>query len=410
MASSEVNMFVARQPILNRTKNTVGYELLFRSGLENSCRCADGDFATMSVVRTSLMDIGLQKLTGGKKAFINCTRELIVRGFIELIPKSLVVCEVLEDVMPDADVRAALTRLRSLGYLIALDDVATENLPELLPYADILKVDFRLCSPEVRASIANQAKTKKVALLAEKVETAEEFQEAVKLGYTYFQGYFIARPEMMTSKRPTQVREVKLALLSEIATPEFDLDRAENLVKRDPSMAYGLLRMVNSAFFALPQPIASLMDALMYLGRQRVRNWIMVMVMTDLGENRPAELMVKALQRAIFCERIAPALNMKERAGELFMTGILSLMDAVMGEPMEQALSVLKLPDDIRLALLERGLPLGPVLRLAEACEIGDWSLVGELSGNLGLTEEKIASEYRDAMIGTDMLLDMKQA
>src|SRR6266853_125853 len=243
--------FIARQPILNLRRDVFAYELLFRSGIQNSCEGISPEQASVSMFDTSFL-IGLQRLTGGQRAFVNCPRDFLLQDYISLFPRELVVVELLETIQPDAEVVDACRRLKGKGYLLALDDfVDTPDWAPLIEIADFIKVDFRLTNFVKRRALAARYASKKIRMLAEKVETPQEFSEATAMGYSLFQGYFFCRPEILQHREIPTFKLAYLDLLRAATASEFDMPALASKIKHEASLTYKLLRYLISAAFDL---------------------------------------------------------------------------------------------------------------------------------------------------------------
>jgi c-di-GMP-related signal transduction protein len=303
--SKQVFRFVARQPILNREQQVFGYELLFRDGIENFFRASDAEAAARSTLDSSLL-MGFDVLCDGQKAFINCTRDLLLKDGIALLPHEHTVVEILENVEPDDLVMAACERLRAAGYTIALDDyVAKDPRASLTPIADFIKVDFERTTPVERAELVKRLGNPKCQMLAEKVETREQFETALKAGFTYFQGYFFRRPEVMRTGEITANQVNYLRMLKAVSHEEVDIRELEALIKSEASVLYRLLRYLNSPMFGMRNEIHSIRHALAILGEPEIRRWIRLVTLVSAGQLETSDLVLSALVRARFCELIA---------------------------------------------------------------------------------------------------------
>jgi len=386
--------YIARQPILNREQNTHGYELLFRSGPENFFRAEDPDLATCTTIDMSLL-FAPAALTRGHLAFINCTRNVLLRDIITLLPRDRVVIEVLEDVLADEQTLAACDRLRRAGYFIALDDyVPTANTMRLLPFADMVKVDFLSTDAARQASIAADMRRRGIRLLAEKVETREQFDHAQMLGYHYFQGYFFCKPQTLSMQDIPCSKLAYLHVLSIANRDHFDVDELEHAILRDPSLCYRLLRYLNSAAFGL-FPVRSIRHALTLLGQREIRKWVSIVVVISVGGDRPSELISSALVRARTCESLAALCG--EVSSSAFMIGILSLMDALLDRPMEMVISQLPLSAEFKDAIVGGSGRLGKLLHLAVCCERGAWEELSRTAREQGFLEEEVFTMHREA-------------
>jgi c-di-GMP-related signal transduction protein len=401
-----MDLFIARQPIFAKQQTVYAYELLFRSGPANVFPEIDPNQATARVIADSLFTLGLYTLTGGKPAFINLTRDLLLGDYATLLPKTETVIEVLETVSPDAKVVEAVRRLKVAGYLIALDDfVQKPGMEPLLALADIIKVDVLATPPAERRALVQRHAPRGVRLLAEKVETPEAFREAAELGYTYFQGYFFAKPAVMQAKGAPEFRLTYLTLLQEVVKPELDLGRVASIIGRDVTLSYKLLRFINSAFFGLRRTIASIPDALALLGDREVRRWASLLGLACLGANKPAELVVEAATRARFCEGLAKPAGLAHYAEELFMLGLFSLLDALLDRPLEVLLQALPIPSMVKATLLGEGSPLTAVYECVLAYVAGNWTHLAAHMEALNVNEAEIPRRYREAVTWAQQVL-----
>ncbi len=394
-----MDVFVARQPIFDRHRHLYAYELLFRSGPTNVFSATDGDRASVKVIADSFLRPGLQRITGGKRAFINFTRDTLVRGYATLLPRDLVVVEILEDVEQDPEVFDACSDLKRRGYTIALDDFVCDDWSNpLVRFADIIKVDFRATDAAARARLPALIASRRIRPLAEKIETRAEFDEAVDLGFTYLQGYFFSKPYILSGRDVPGHRARYLEILREINRPSLDLGQIERIVKREPSLTYRLLTYINSAAFGFRSRITSIRQALALLGEDAVKKWASVVALAGLAKDQPDELVVTSLVRARFCELVAPSVGLEERAQELFLMGLFSLLDAITGRPMPEVLADLPLADDITLALLGNRTRPYDVLSCLTAYERGEWEKFSLYAAKLRLDEAAVARMHLDCV------------
>ena len=394
-----MDLFIARQPIFTAKQAVYAYELLFRSGPANVFPDVDHNHASARVIADSLFNLGLQTLTGGKLAFINMTRDLLLGDYAVLLPRDEIVIEVLETVTPDAKVVEACRRLKATGYMIALDDfVGKAEMAPLIALADIIKVDFLATRKAERLALVKRYAPRGVRLLAEKVETQEAFREAADLGYTYFQGYFFAKPAVMQATAAPEFRLTYLTLLQETVKPDLDFRRIAAVIGRDVTLSYKLLRFINSAFFGLRRSIASIPEALALLGEREVKRWASLLGLACLGANKPAELVVEAALRARFCEGMAPAAGLVHYTEELFLLGLFSLIDAILDRPLENLLQELPIPSMVKATLLGEASPLKDVYDCVLAYVAGDWASLSIQMDRLQLDEEEVPRRYREAV------------
>jgi c-di-GMP-related signal transduction protein len=382
--------FVARQPILDRDQNVFGYEILFRNGVEDFFN-ADPELAARSTLDSSLL-YGINTLCDNRRAFVNCTREVLFKDLITLLPPSQTVAEILETVEPEDRVIAACKRLKAAGYLIALDDFAPNDprIP-LVEYADIIKVDIRATRPEERAAMMRRFASPKCKMLAEKLETPHEFSQARDLGFVYFQGYFFCRPELVVGREVPASRLHYLRLLEMVSRREIDLRELENMLKQEASLSYRLLRYLNSPLFGFSLEIKSLRHAMAVLGEREMRRWIRLVVTIGAAEQACSELILMGLARARFCELLSSRLQSNS---DLFLMGLLSVMDAILEVSLEVLLEQLPVDKETKAVLLGQNSSLRPLYRLMLAQESGEWKESSKLAKELKLSDDEVASTW----------------
>ncbi len=389
---------MARQPIFDQSRSVLGYELLFRTSLENYFHPASGGNTSECVVDNCLL-FGLDALTGGRKAFVNFTREALIHDYPMLLPREQIVVEILEDVRPDEQVLAACRRLKNAGYTIALDDfVFSQAGHSLTGFADIIKVDFLTTAPAEREALACQFSPLGVKMLAEKVETQKDIVIAQKMGYTYFQGYFFCKPQMMSAREVPGFKLNYLRMLHAINRTHLDLHEVERILRQEPSLLMKLLRYLNSAYFGLRGEVTSIRHALTLLGENNVRKWMSVVALLDLAEDKPAELVVTSLLRARCCELLARPLRMPERETDLFLLGLLSVMDAVLGRRMVDVLAEMPVVEEVKTALLGSSNRLRTVLDAVIAQEMGNWHHLRICAEQMRLDENLLPQTYLQAV------------
>ncbi len=400
--SNGSEVYVARQPILTARQQLYGYELLYRSSLRNAMDGVDSTTATSCVLANSYFLIGIDLLAAGRPAFINFDRQMLIDEYAELLPTRSVVVEILEDVEPDERVIAACRRLKQRRYMLALDDFTGErDARSLIELADIIKVDFRLTTPERRGDLARRYARRGIRMLAEKVETRQEFDEARRLGYELFQGYFFSRPTIVSARQVPGFKLAYLRIMKEITRPNLDLARLEESIKYEASLVYRLLRYMNSACFDWNGQISSVRHALTLLGEYEACKWITLAVLGSLAADKPHQLLVSAVIRGRFCELLSPWVAHARRGPELFLMGLFSLLDAVLDTPIERILEDFHLAGDVRAALANDGAgasPLRTALDLARAYEKADWQAVEALQASLHLPFRVASDAYLDAV------------
>lgn len=343
--------------------------------------------------------LGLEVLTGGRPAYVNFTGPTLVEGYAACLPRERLVVEVLEDVAPDPDVLAACRDLKAAGYLIALDDVVSVDLPGVLvDLADIVKVDFQRTDRAARRRIACTFRARHLLLLAEKVETERDVEDALADGFDLFQGFFFARPALVSGREVPALKQNLLRLLGEAFRPDPDHRRIEDIIRHDVALAFKLLVHLRGVAWGQWRPIDSVRRALLLLGDTGLRRWASIVAVASLGHDRPPELVVTSLVRAAFCEGMLTELGRPELADDGFLVGLFSTIDAFLGQPLAEALDRLAVDDAVRAAILGEEGALRPVLDLALAYERGHWPLLARLAAALGATDDALESRYRAAV------------
>ncbi|HEY5430017.1 MAG TPA: HDOD domain-containing protein [Solirubrobacteraceae bacterium] len=367
------DVFVARQPILDRRLEVVGYELLFRDGpVRDEALITSAEGATATVVLNSFTEIGLERIVGSHTAWFNVSREFVLQGLARTLPPGLVLLEILEDQLVDDELIAEITALKQQGYRVALDDFhyRPEDKP-LLELADVVKLDLQALGRDGLSREAARLAPYGVTVLAEKLETQEDYAYCSAAGCELFQGYFFCRPELVRDARVDATRLSLLEVLATLQDPGVDLAALERAIVRDIGLSYRLLRYINSAFFGLGQEVRSIGQALALLGLANLRKWVALSVFAGI-DDKPAELTVTALIRARFCELAGERLPGTSR-GELFTLGLFSVIDALMNTPIEAVLDRLPFPQDLREALITHRGDKGELLECIMAVEAGDF-------------------------------------
>ncbi len=361
---------VGRQPIFDRDLEVVGYELLFRAGDHQAANVVDGRAATSAVVFNALSEIGLQRLVGSRRAWINVSREFLLDGLATTVPPELVGLELLEDQLIDDELMRAVSDLRRRGYHIALDNFrySADTEPMLL-LVDVVKLNLLDLGHDGFAQQARLLRHFEVTLLGEKIETHEDHVFARELGCQLFQGHFFQRPELVASRKADTNRLAVLKLIAMLNDPELELRDAEELIAHDLTLSLRLLRYINSAYFATRSEIASIGQAIALLGIEQLKGWVTLTAFASV-DNKPSELTVNALVRARFCELAGSHITTEHR-GQLFTLGLFSIIDALLDTPIAEILDTVPFPEEMRAALVEHAGPMGTVLRCVTALEAG---------------------------------------
>jgi len=388
--------FIARQPIFDGRLKVFAYELLFRGGPQNVFQARKD--ASSSVIVDSTMLFDLQTLTGPAKAFINADDSALLQGAVRLLPLDRIVVEILETVTPTPEIVDACADLHSSGYVLALDDFLDHpKWQPLMPFAKFLKVDFRLSDEESRREMARRYLPKGLHLLAEKVETQAELEQARAFGYTYFQGYFFSKPTMVEGRNVPGNKLNYVRLLDAVNGAELRFEKVEEILKQEPSLVYKLLRYINSPLFALRTEVHGISQAISLLGETEFRRWVSIVALVCMAGDKPPELIRTALTRAYFCEEISHPLRMTAHASDLFLMGLLSMTDAILDMPMDQVLSHLPLSAEVHTALAGGSNRFRDVYETLLSYEQADWENLSVQTAKIGTAEECVPKCYLSA-------------
>ena len=396
--------YAARQPILDLNKKLYGYELLFRDSLDNVFPDIDGDEATSKMIEASKFNMGISEFTNNKLAFINFTLETLIQGYPEMLTNEEVVIEVLETIKPGKRLLGLCKDLHSKDYIIALDDYEHQNVwVHFFPFIKIIKVDFQKHNLQSIKTIIDAVKNyPHIDLLAEKVETYQEYEQAQQLGFKFFQGYYFARPEMVKTKNlsPSQISMAEL--LYETSKKELDLTRITKVFERDVSLSYKLLRYANSASFKRRSEVSTIKQALVILGSSELKRFLGLMFAVTANPDKPTELIKLAMVRAKFCELVTSDMGVKFDISTAFLTGLLSMIDAILDEDLASVLAKLPLSAEIKDPLLTRKGFMAAIIILAELIEHAQWDKTDIVMEKLKLDKEKAVKHYNEALAWAD--------
>jgi c-di-GMP phosphodiesterase len=400
VGSGDTEIFIGRQPILNSDQKLYAYELLFRSSAQASVAgVSDAVQATSRLVINTFNNFGVERVLGDKKAFINVSAPLLESDLLELLPANKVVLEILEDVLPTAEVVNRCQVLKARGYQFALDDfVYKRELEPFLAVASFIKFDLRALGISGLSEQLRLLRGRSISFLAEKVETRSEFDSCRALLINYYQGYYFAKPETLRMKRmdPSAQQVMHLfSLVSANAEPQV----IEANFRQNVALSYNLLRYINSVGFGLVRKVDTIKHALVVLGYAKLARWLTLLMFSSSSSNpAPQALFRTALIRARLTELLGQQRLPTAEHDHLFMCGMFSLLDAMLDTPLAELLKNLSLPEKVASALLSGQGPYAPYLALSCACEEGDPARLQTLAGPLGLGLDDLSRLQIDAM------------
>lgn len=399
--------YIARQPILDATKSLVGYELLFRDGPSNKFPDVEPELATSRLISDHFFSAH-NLSSESALSFINFPYESLVNKLPTLLPKDRIVIEILEDCEATPELLEAVKIMHKRGYKLALDDFIPHNRwKPFLPYIHYIKFDIRSVPIPEAAKVIKRLTAFPIKYLAEKVETHEEFNQAQQAGFTYFQGYFFAKPEMDIKRSidPTVLTVVQLC--QEIAKPDMDFIRIEQLISRDVGLSYKLLSIVNGSPNVLTE-IHSFKQAIVYLGEKRLRKFISLLAIAAVGENKPQYLFGLSLQTARFCELVSRETQLKVDPGTPFLTGMFVYLDSLLDHPIETLLAQIPIDKNVKAALISQQGELGMLVTLAKSYEKANWRVISSIAETLQLDTKAISTCYAEAIKWTSELFSQQ--
>lgn len=391
--------YIARQAILSREKELYAYELLFRDGENNCFPDISPDEATSKILTNSYLDLGFEDISGGKPVFINFHQDTLLHRFPTSLDPKKVVIEVVETVKPTAELIQACKKIKELGYTLALDDHDFDpQWDPLLPYTDIIKVDVVECNEQTLIDNIGKYVDSKIKLVAEKIETMQDFEKYRDMGFDYFQGYFFAKPQVIKQKKLPTSKLSLIELIGASSAENFDLDKVNTIIGRDVSLSYKLLRFINNPLVNKSNEISNLRHALNYMGQVEVKKFIALLALANLGDNKPVELIHLSLIRAKFCDLIGQAKSLSNNPPMGFLVGLFSLLDALLDQPMEDIVKKLPIDDVIKAALCGNENELKQFLALIRAFESGYWKGVANISKRLSLDIKMTQAFYNESL------------
>lgn len=394
-----MNVFLARQPILDEKQHVRAYEIFHRSGFTNYYQAPDPDEASSIVVLDAFQHLGLHSLTAGNPAFINFSSRLLELGVATLFPTQYLVVELLESVEGTKEILDKCWELKRAGYTLALDDFELNKGTEpLLEVAEIVKIDFHKTKLSELLAVLPVLKGRRLTLLAEKVESWEELNQAKDLGFTLFQGYYFSRPEIVTAKRLVPLQLICFELIKTVSEPELDLELISTTISKDLSLTYSLLRLVNSAAFFRRHRIESVKQALVLLGEREIKKWVSLLAMQQMQAKKHDAPVVTSLVRGRFAELLAQHTHLREKSGALFLSGLFSMLDVLLQRPLEQILEEIHAPSEIREMLLYGTGPYADLKGLVWSYEQGNWGDMEVYATRLKLEPETVTQAYLDAV------------
>ena len=402
-----MKVFVARQAIFNRKKQVVAYELLFRDGSTNSFPNIAEDKATAKLIIDNQLNLGTRYLTSGKKALINIGPDSLRQELATFLPAKDVILELLETIEPSKENYERISRLFHQNYKLALDDfVYKDAWKPFLKLVRLIKFDIMQSPLSTLGPIINELKEKKnLKLLAEKIETEEEYEEAKRMGFHFFQGYFFAKPRIIEERDIEFNYTIVMLIYTEVLKPNLNISKISQLFSQDTALAYKLLRLINSGVFPIKSKIESIKQALVYLGYERTKKFVGLIITAHVAKGKPTELTRMSIVRARFCELIGN--QVKPNSGSsCFMVGLFSLLDAILDRPMEKVVDKLPFPEELQNALLGEPNFHFYVLNIVKAYETGSWWKLQKACQYLNISDEYLPDFNASAILWADMYKD----
>lgn len=396
-----MDRYTARQPIFDKFKKVAAYELLYRESEVNLFPShVSSNAATSAMLVNTFLDTKVELITEDKPALINFSEDTLLNGFTKLAPSDKIIIEVLETVEPTEELYHVFEQLFHSGYKIALDDFTFDpKWDRFLPFVKIIKVDV-ITHPltQIGDELVRLKKIFNGDFLAEKVETYEEFDLAKQMGFTYFQGYFFCKPEIIQNKSLDFSNNLLMKIYKEAVKPKIDIDKIDRLFKQDTGLTTKLLRYMNNIMPNAKEDARSTREVLIQLGTESIRRFTLVLVTSEMSGNKPNELLKTSIYRARFCEQMVTKSHFPDYSDRAFLVGMFSTLDAVLDLPISDIMDVLPIDTDIKLALVQNVGLLAGVLNIIRAYEKGDWKQAEEYCTQIGLSLEHIHITYEEAI------------
>ncbi|MDR7073006.1 EAL and HDOD domain-containing protein [Fictibacillus barbaricus] len=396
-----MDIFIGRQPILDKNENVVAYELLYRNSSTNRYEGSDHDNATLDVLVNSFTGIGIREVGEKKKCFINFTENLLLSRVPTYISPDHIVVEILETVNLTQEIITVCKELKSKGYIIALDDViSNRDLSSLIPFIDIIKIDYLVMEKNDIKEMIKKYKGE-VHFLAEKIENRKEYEEAKEMGFDYFQGYFFSKPVILTGKDIAPVPTNYFQLLNVLNGKEPDIEHISSLIQQDLSISFKLLKLLNSGAFIMKNKVTSIKQAVVLLGLNEIKKVVTILLMTSLKRtDNQTQLVQMSLTRAHFFEQIASMLQIDKNS--LYMFGMFSLIDTILNKDMNDIVEDLPITSELSDALLGKNDKYNQALLLVETIEYGRWNETAKLCTELQLPETELFLQFQKSTLSTD--------
>ncbi|WP_340677222.1 EAL domain-containing protein [Paraglaciecola sp.] len=396
-----MSFYAARQPILNRDKSLYAYELLFRQSLENVFPEINDNEATAKLIEGLQFNLGLETLTQGTLAFINFTHDSLLDGYPLLLPKEQIVVEILETAKPGKKLLQACIELKEKGYILALDDYEHQPLwLHFFPYIDIIKIDYQLSSTEQIQQIVDEVKGfPHIKLLAEKIETYAEFEQALDIGCEYFQGYFFSKPEVIKSIafKPSQLSVINL--MAEVYKAEPSIPIITTIFEGNVELSFKMLRYAQSPLFKREKHIETIRQAIIMFGMTELKRFISLLFTAQFSQGKPQELTIMALARARFCELMVATNNTSTKPSSAFLIGLLSLLDAMVDADIVDLMDKLPLSDEIKNTLIIKQGESAHYLQLCELFELAQWQDAETICQRYSYSVERSLEHFQQAVL-----------
>ncbi len=396
-----MNVYVARQPIFDANRNLYGYELLYRKSENNFYEGFDADFSTASVLTNAFLVIGFDELVDGTKAFINFSQAFLEQGIPSILPKGKVIIEILEQVEATPEVIAACQRLKKEGYTLALDDFVMHpdggGQTPLIEFADIVKLEYPNSDLKEQEKLIHRHK-KNTLFLAERIETVAEYEKAISMGYSLFQGYFFSKPVMVNGINIDSLNTSLLYIIQELRQEEPKFDTIAGIIQKDLGLSYKLLKVSNSVIYGARYPIKSIKHALARFGLSSLRQWAHLLLLQGVRTKENFELIKTSIVRGRMLSLLAEEIGRNAEEPDYFITGIFSSLDAILNESMETIVEQLPLEENVKQALLGQQNQMRIALDSVLAFEKGQWGQIDYFINDHKLTEDKYSAMYFEAL------------
>jgi len=401
-----MDVFLAREPIFDKFDKLFGYELLFRDFEKDINQIGNRDIVTIETIKDDIIGVGIEKVTGYRKAFIKFNENILKVDILAILPPEFVVIEIAGDIEPSNEILDICKKLKAMGYILAIENfIYSPKYRKLIELVGIIKVDFKITKGDERRKVIDKVNLPNIKFLACEIETIEEFNQAMSSGYSYFKGCYFFMRTIITDEKLSENKIICMKLFQQISSDSYSIDSVEKLIKRDIALSLKLLKLINSATYCFVNEIRSMKQALALLGEKELKNWFYVLILKILGEDKPDIIIINSLIRAKFAESIAVRFQIGIKPFNAYLLGMLSMVQLLLNRPLEEILNELLIPKEVKDTLngINNSNNAIKLLNLIVLYEKGQWAEVSKIAQDLNIDEKWLPNAYFEAILSSNI-------